>query len=177
MAAEGEAVRLPDGTEVTLRPIRPDDAPRLLALHSRLSPESIYLRFLGPHPVLTPEEAESLATVDSRHSMAFVAARVDGEDEAILGVARYAAVRPGSLDEAEVAIVVEDAHQRRGLGTLLMRRLVEHARRQGVATLSAEVTAGNERIMRFIRRSGLTTERSLEGGVWHVRVGIRERGP
>lgn len=172
-----EAVRLHDGTEVTLRPIRPDDAPRLRALHSRLSPESIYLRFLGPHPVLTEQDADRLATVDYRHTMAIVAVRKDGEDEAILGVARYAAVDPDSLDEAEVAIVVEDAYQGRGLGTLLMRRLIDYARRQGVAALSAEITAGNERMMRFIRRSGLTTERRLEAGVWHIRVNIAERGP
>ncbi len=172
-----EAVRLLDGTEVTLRPIRPDDAPRLQELHSRLSPESIYLRFLGPRPVLTAQGAERLATVDYVHTMAIVAARKDGQGEAILGVARYASVHPDSLDEAEVAIVVEDAYQGRGLGTLLMRRLIDYARRQGVAALSAEITAGNERVMRFIRRSGLTTERRLEGGVWHIRVDIAERGP
>ena len=176
-ADAAEAVRLRDGTELFLRPIRPDDAPRLRALHSRLSPESIYLRFLGPHPVLTEEDAGRLATVDYRHTMAIVAVRKNGEDEAILGVARYAAVDPKSLDEAEVAIVVEDAYQGRGLGTLLMRRLIDYARRQGVAAFSAEITAGNERVMRFIRRSGLTTERSLDGGVWHIRVNVGERGP
>lgn len=170
-------VRLRDGTEVTLRPIRPDDGPRLQALHGRLSPESIYQRFLGPRPVLSPLEAERLAMVDYRTTMAFVAARKVGSDEAILGVARYAAVQPGSLAEAEAAIVVEDAYQGRGLGTLLMRRLIEYARDQGVAALSAEITAGNERMMRFIRRSGLTTQRRLEGGVWHIRVEIGEREP
>jgi RimJ/RimL family protein N-acetyltransferase len=177
MEAAGERAQLGDGTELVLRPIRLDDAPKLIALHGRLSPESVYLRFLGPRPTLPPEEARRLATVDYDRTMAIVATQPRGDDEAIVGVARYAAVRPDSIEEAEAAVVVEDSFQGRGLGTILMRRLIGHAQSRGVATLSAEITAGNERMLRFIRRSGLPFSQRLEGGSWQIRADIAYNGP
>jgi RimJ/RimL family protein N-acetyltransferase len=156
---------------VVLRAIRPDDAPRLQQLHQRLSPESIYARFAGPHPVLPTGEAHRLAEVDYRGRMAIVAALAEGEDERLIGVARYAAPADAP-HEAEAAIVVEDSFQGRGLGTALMRALVDYARRQGIQTMLAEVSAGNERMLRFIRRSGLPIQQRLQGGSWQIRVDI-----
>ncbi|MBF8282617.1 MAG: N-acetyltransferase protein [Anaerolineales bacterium] len=167
-----ETVTLPDGTAVTLRPIRPDDVPRLQALHSRLSPETIYLRFLGMHPTLFDKEAEKLANVDYQTRMALVATRTEQEEESLIGVARYAVTGPERPGEAEVAIVIEDQYQGQGLGTLLVDRIMAYARAHGVRVFFMEVNAENDRILHFVRRSGLPTEKVFREGVWEIRVKI-----
>lgn len=165
-----EPITLRDGTTVTIRPIRPDDAPRLQALFYRLSPESIALRFLGHRKELPYEQAKQFATVDYHKRMALVATREQGGEEHIIAVARYAVDPVGQTDFAEAAIVVEDEYQKRGLGTLLLIRLVEYARQHGIHAFTATVRHDNVQIMRFIRKSGLPTERKLGAGVWEIVV-------
>ena len=167
-----EFIPLADGALVTLRAIRPDDAPRLQALHLRLSPETIYLRFLGTHPTLSETEAARLANVDYQSRMALVATREAEGVEVIIGVARYAVIQAEKPDEAEAAIVVEDAYQGRGLGLILVERLLAYARSHGIRTFVAEINAENERILRFVRRSGLQAEKHLQEGVWEIRIKI-----
>lgn len=173
---ESEAVNLRDGTPVIIRPIRPDDAARLQALFGRLSPETVYLRFLRFRKELPYEEAKNLADVDYQTRMALVATRDQHGDEQLIGVARYAVI-PGTWPaEAEAAIVVEDRYQGKGLGTILLERLVAYASAHGICAFLATVRYDNARMMRFIRRSGLPTESRVESGVWEIRVELK-RGP
>jgi RimJ/RimL family protein N-acetyltransferase len=174
----GEAVTLKDGTPALVRPIRPEDAARLQAFHSRLSPESIYLRWLSAHPVLTADEARALATVDYAGRMAYIASTALDDDPTapLIGVARYGRV-PAQADEAEVAVVVADAYQRRGLGTALLRQLLRYARAQGFRYWSAEINVANARMMKFIQRGGLPVEKRYESGSWLVRVEIAGQPP
>ena len=169
-----ETVTLRGGTTVTIRPIRADDAPRLQAFHARLSPETIYLRFLGYHKALLDKEAERLATVDYQARMALVATREEGGEERLLGVVRYDVIDPRHPDVAEVAIVVEDRYQGRGLGTLLMNRLVAYARAYGIRAFVAEVSGENYRMLRFAQRTGLPVEKKLEWGVWYIRIKLED---
>lgn len=172
-----EQLTLRDGTLTTIRPIRPDDAPRLQALVLRLSPESLFLRFLAIVKSISDKEAARLATVDYQTCMAFVATADAGDDEQIIGVARYALV-PDLFDDhgradpaagmAEAAVVVEDSYQRHGLGSVLLNRLTAYARRHGVRSFLANIHPSNEAIMRFIRRSGLPLESRVESGVWQI---------
>ncbi len=118
---------LRDGTRVLLRPIRPDDAPRLQALHARLSPQSVYLRWLSAHPVLTDEEAANLSQLDYRDRMAYVAILPEASPDEIMGVARYAAIPSEGPGVAEAAVAVADAYQQRGLGTLLSPAEIEYS--------------------------------------------------
>jgi len=164
-----EVITLRDGTMVTIRPIRPDDAPRLQVLFYRLSPESIALRFLGHPKELPDEQAQQLANVDYQTRMALVAIHEQDDEEHIIAVARYAA-DSAQPDLAEAAIVVEDEYQKRGLGTLLLTRLVAYARTHGIRAFMATVHHDNVQIMRFIRRSGLPSESKLEAGVWEIMV-------
>ena len=161
-----ETVTLRDGTEVTIRAIVPEDAPLLQELVRRLSPESIFLRFLTRLKELGRPQAERLANVDYQSQMALVATL--GPD--VIGVARYAPAMDGVPGMAEAAVVVEDAYQSRGLGTLLLMRLSDYAREHGVVAFVASIHASNDRIMRFITRSGLRTESRIEAGLWEVRV-------
>ncbi len=167
---EPETTELRDGTRVTLRPIRPDDAPRLQALHGRLSPQSVYLRWLSAHPLLTDDEAASLSQVDYRDRMAYVAILPLVSPDEIMGVARYAVSEGPGV--AEAAVVVADAYQQRGLGTLLLQRLLAYARTQGITTWVADINAENARMLRFIQRGGLPTTQRLDTGSWQVRIDI-----
>jgi GNAT superfamily N-acetyltransferase len=173
--AEGrvERVNLRDGTVVSIRPIRPEDAPRLQALFTRLSPASIYLRFLGYRKMLSDEEARNLVGVDYHNRMAFVACLQQRPGERIIGVARYAVVEGVVPCSAEAAVVVEDEFQGRGLGTILLKKLVAYARENGVRSFWATVHRNNAQILRFIKLSGLPVERkALKEGAWDIRVGL-----
>jgi RimJ/RimL family protein N-acetyltransferase len=169
-------VLLRDGTRVTTRAIRPDDARRLQAFHAQLSPQSVYLRWLSAHPVLSDEEAANLSQVDYHQRMAFVATLPEPASEpgpeAIIGVARYAAAPAEGPGAAEAAVVVADNFQQRGLGTLLLGRLLAYARTQAITTWVAEINVQNARMLRFIQRGGLHTTRHLESGSWQVRIDI-----
>lgn len=166
---------LKDGTPVRVRPIHPADAERLQAFHARLSPDSIYLRWLSAHPVLSLAEAQALCNVDYAARMALVATLTADPAAPLIGVARYGRV-PGRADEAEVAVVVEDAYQHRGLGTALLRRLMFYARTQGYRYWSAEINVANARMMKFIQRGGLPISKQYEGGSWQIRVEIGAPG-
>jgi RimJ/RimL family protein N-acetyltransferase len=175
-----ERLTLRDGTPYAIRPIRPDDAPRLQALHSRLSAESIQLRFMAMHPVLQPVEAERLADVDglSRAALVAVLPSAGADVETIIGVARYATLGPQRPDQAEAAIVIEDRYQGQGVGQALLHRLLAYGRAHGVRWFVAEVSLENDRMIRFIRRSGLPVEIHQQDGVLHVKADIDpEAGP
>jgi GNAT superfamily N-acetyltransferase len=163
---------LRDGTEVTIRPLIAGDAPRLQALYSRLSPESIYYRFLSRSKELSREQAKRLANVDYDARMAFVATLGSDAEAPLIGVARYAeGLEPGV---AEAGVVVQDRYQRLGLGTILLTDLAEYARDQGIHTFVGWIHQSNAAILQFIRRSGLPTQSRLEAGVWEIRVQLDE---
>ncbi len=121
---------LRDGVVITVRPIHDEDVQRLRAFHLSLSPQTIFLRFahlLGGFPV---ELAAWLTRVDGDQRMAFVAtdAAADHSHEEIIGIARYDRVRP---QVAEMAAVVADRWQGRGLGPILLYRLAVYGRSRG----------------------------------------------
>ena len=150
----------PDQRRLVLRPIHPQDAPALAAAFERLSPQSRHRRFLGVKTVLTARELVQLTDVDHRTHEAVVA--VD-DQERILGVARYAAEpdRPGTAD---VAFVVADAEQGRGLGTLLAAKLIERARDNGVRRLEAGTFWDNAPALALLRGLGFRA-RGSSGGI------------
>ena len=168
-----ETVTLRDGTAVAVRLIRPDDAPRLKALYSRLSPESIFFRFLELRKRLSDAEVWYLANVDYRARIALVATCKQPGEEEITAVARYALIPTAEPGLAEVSIVVEDRYQGRGLGTLLLKRLVVYGRSHGVRTFLAVVHPENARMLRLIRHSGLPTESKAELGALEIRIGLQ----
>jgi acetyltransferase len=174
-AHESKAVHLRDGTPVLIRPVRPDDAPRLQSLFGRLSRESIYYRFLQMRKEMTDEEAQSLADLDCETQMALVATRQQDGVEAVIGVARYAVVPGKDPAEAEAAVVVEDRYQNQGLGTYLLKRLAAHALARGICAFLATVRHDNSRVMRLIRRSGLPIEGDAEAGVLALCIGLERR--
>jgi acyl-CoA synthetase (NDP forming)/GNAT superfamily N-acetyltransferase len=155
-------VVLSDGGTVHVRPIVPDDAPLIEALHNRLSAETVYLRFFTPLPHLSPQLLDRFVNVDYVDRMALVS--VLGDD--IVAVARYDRL-PGT-DEAEVAFVVDDAHQGRGLGSLLLEHLAAVAKEHGIARFVAETLPGNSRMLGVFHDAGFADERQFADGVIRV---------
>jgi acyl-CoA synthetase (NDP forming)/RimJ/RimL family protein N-acetyltransferase len=155
-----------DGGTVHIRPIIPEDAERLESLHSRLSPRTIHFRFFSPRPRLSARDVERFTVVDHDDRVALVA--VLGDE--MIAVARYDRM-PGT-DEAEVAFVVEDRHQGRGLGTVLLEHLAAAARERGVRRFVAETLPDNRRMIGVFRDAGWEVSSRLEDGVVRVTFAI-----
>ncbi|HKS92262.1 MAG TPA: GNAT family N-acetyltransferase [Tepidiformaceae bacterium] len=137
------AIELADGLRVWFRPIRPDDAGRLQEFHSRLSAESQRMRFFSPLRTLSRGMARRFTNVDFQGRVAVVAC-IPGDD-AIRGVARYEVSRDGAT--AEIAFVVEDAFQGRGVGKIMLHVLARHARSIGITSFVADVLPENRNML------------------------------
>lgn len=155
--SQPDEITLPDGTAVLVRPITPDDAGALVALHARLSADTIYRRYFGARPHLSPADVDRFTRIEGRARFALVAAR--GPD--LVAVTRYEG-RPGETS-AELAVVVDDALQRQGVGRLLLGRLVDVARVAGQEVLVADVMAGNAGMLGLLRWLGLPGRRESDG--------------
>lgn len=155
-----KTITLKDGTTVTLRPIRSQDEPDLTSLYARLSPESAYQRFFTVMAQLPPSWAHILANVDYDRRMANVAVGPQGE---LIAVARYD--YDETAHEAEIAIVVQDRWQGKGLGTSLMAELLSYAEAKGIRRFRAYVLAENRRMLDMLARLSQILERHTERGV------------
>jgi acetyltransferase len=169
-----QSVTLKDGTHIVIRPIRPDDAEDLQATFQRLSMESIYLRFLSFKKELSDDEARNLATVDYSSRMAFVALCSENGKDIVVGVSRYALLDAGHPETAESAVVVADEYQGRGIGKLLLWRLVSYARARGIHFLSGNLQVGNNRMLDLVKRSGLPHRTRFVDGIWEVTIDIAQ---
>ncbi len=163
-----EVVTLQDGTQVTLRPVRPEDEPAHSDFISRLSPEDSHFRFFHYVRSMPRSQLARLTQVDYDREMAFVATRAgpDGRPETI-GVVRTVA-DPDNVT-AELSIVVRSDLKRRGLGSHLLRRAVEYCRGRGTRELAGDVLAGNESMLELARRfSGFTLSDADEEGIVRI---------
>ncbi|MFV2084823.1 GNAT family N-acetyltransferase [Micromonospora sp. LOL_021] len=156
-------VLLRDGTTVHLRQIRPDDADAIVAMHARFSDRTRYLRYFSPYPRIPDRDLARFVNVDHHDREAFVV--VSGDR--IFAVGRYDRMGPGS-PEAEVAFVVEDAHQGRGVGSVLLEHLAAAARSEGVTSFVAEVLPVNAPMLRVFADAGFQVRRRYADGVVHL---------
>ena len=152
---------LADGARLALRPIRADDEPRLVALHERLSRHTAYQRFFTVMRRLPRDWAHFLANVDYRRRLALVVEH--GAAAELIAVGRYESTdEPGT---AEIAFVVQDGWQNRGLGTLLLGDLLAAAEARGIRRFRAYVLADNRRMLDLLHRFTEVLERETEAGV------------
>jgi GNAT superfamily N-acetyltransferase len=162
-------VPLRGGRSIRLRPIRPNDAARLQALHSRLSRDTIFSRFFSHLPVLTDERAAYFTSVDYDRRLAIVAVEGEGVDDQIVGVARYDRHTDG---KAEMALVVEDRVQRLGIGSVLLAAIIHAARQRGVRTVVADVLGENGRMLHLLRETHLPYKASRRSEVVRVELDL-----
>ena len=176
--SEWEAdVVLTDGGVARLRPIKPSDAPMLVAFYDRVSEESKYLRFFAPYPRLSQRDVARFTQVDYVDRVAFILT----VGERMIGVGRYDRTAD---DRAEVAFLVEDAHQGRGIAQLLLEHLAEAARERGIVGFRAEILPENARMAQVFADAGYRVSKGIEDGVLLVEfpilptdtsVGVMER--
>ena len=151
-------VLLADGGVAHLRPIRPTDADRLVAFYDRVSPESKYLRFFAPYPRLSDRDVLRFTRVDYVDRVAFIVTL--GAD--MIAVGRYDRIED---DHAEVAFLIEDAHQGRGIAQLLLEHLAQAARERGITRFVAEVLPENRRMAKVFADAGYRVSKGMEDGV------------
>jgi acetyltransferase len=144
--------KLPDGTVIRLRSVRPEDGRLLQDLAAHMSPEDMRLRFLAPMRGLTRQLAARLSHIDRYRDLALLAL-AEGAEE-VLGVARFSA-DPGKRS-AEFALAVRTDWKGRGLGHLLMVRLTRLARQRGIDELVGEVLPENAAMLQLCREFGFT---------------------
>ncbi|MFD0823729.1 GNAT family N-acetyltransferase, partial [Micromonospora zhanjiangensis] len=154
---------LSDGGTVHLRQIRPQDAPAIVAMHSRFSERTRYLRYFSPYPRIPERDLARFVTVDHHDREAFVVLSGDR----IIAVGRYERLGPTAPD-AEVAFVVEDAHQGRGIGPVLLEHLADAARQEGLTGFVAEVLPANGAMLRVFAEFGYQVQRQYADGVVHL---------
>ena len=156
---------LKDGTAVTIRPIRPEDEPAMVRFHETLSERSVYLRYfhlINLEQRTTHERLTRICFIDYDREMALVAEHRNpstGESE-ILGVGRMTKIH--GTREAEVAVLVSDKCQGRGLGKELLARLQLVAADEKLTKLSADILPDNKEIIRLCEKLGFTLNHSLE---------------
>ena len=148
------------GDPYRIRPIRADDAQRERDFINGLSTQSRYQRFM--HSVREPDDAlvDSLVNIDRHRTMALVAVTGTGDQERIVGVARYAA---DNDQECEFAVAVADEWQCRGIGTTLARLLFDYAASEGFQTIHGTVLADNQRMIELAEWLGLTVDAARDG--------------
>ena len=162
---------LRDGTRVHLRPIRPDDGDALVALFGRLSERTIYQRFFTPRPTLPPSALHFLTHVDYERRMAIVAERDTSRGVEVIAVARYDVTDPS--DTAEIALLVEDAFQGQGLGTILLHAIMDAGEAHGIRTFRVDVLSDNRPMLRLLTRETEILARSASQGVTEATVRAR----
>lgn len=145
-----------DGTHFTVRPIRPDDEPLMADFHRHLSEETVYRRYFAPLRLdvrVAHERLLKRCLVDYHNEMALVANYLDEAGQLRLAaVARL--IKIAGSNSAEVAFVVADQHQHHGLGTYLLDRIIDIARKEGIGALEAVMLSDNLSMKDLFRRAG-----------------------
>ncbi|MFB0559678.1 MAG: GNAT family N-acetyltransferase [Candidatus Lokiarchaeia archaeon] len=147
-------IKLKDGTPVLIRPLKPEDEDKLYQMYSELSKETNYNRFLIRKPI-TRWIVEKWIEIDYKNRMALIAIVSENGDEKIIADSRFYVDQ--YTGEAEVAMVVHDHWQNRGLGTKLLEYTGEVAKKMGVKALYAYISPENTRIIRITKKLGYKT--------------------
>lgn len=159
-------VVLRDGATAHLRPVIPTDRDALEQMYAGQSERTIYLRFFAPKPKLSDKELTRFTTVDHVDRVAFVLYR--GEE--LLGIGRYD--RTNDPTEAEVAFMISDKHQGRGIGSILLEHLAAAAHERGIQRFSAEVLPENRPMLNVFSDAGYEVTREFEDGIVLVEFDI-----
>ncbi len=167
--------RLKDGRTVTIRAIHTDDKGRMADALREASSESLYRRTFSAKRELSDEELKQLTAVDFDKIVALVAVMKD-EGDRIVGGGRYICLGNSGADGAEVAFLIDDAHQGLGVGSRIFKHLVAIARLSGIAKFDAEVLPSNEGMLRLFDRSGLPVMKRGSADTVHVTVMLTAAG-
>jgi len=159
-------VTLKDGSKVLVRPIRPGDETLMHELLHSFSKETIYHRFFAMIADMSVEQLKHYVNVDYEERMAIVSVIKVEDREKIVAVARYDLDRPTNM--AEVAVVVEDDWQNKGLGSFLLKYLAQIAISRGILGFTAEVMPDNFRMLHLLNKTSGTIKKAFVDGTIRV---------
>ncbi len=156
------------GVEIRLRPVRISDESLLKDFFYSLSDQSIYQRFISSRKDMPHERLQDFVVIDYTAEMVILAVLELEDRELVIGVGQYG-IEP-ETHTAEVALVVRDDYQNRGVGTELLNYLTLLAKREGLLGFSAEVLVDNYEMMHLFERAGFTMEKKRGAGVYELRM-------
>jgi len=159
---------LNDGTQITYRPIHPTDEPRMRDLFYALSQQTMYYRFMSFRRVVPRREMQEFVYIDHRNDVTVVATLPEAHGEEIIAVGSYYLDPKHNM--AEVAFVVHDKWQNRGIGTSMLRYLTRIARRNGIAGFTAEVLTDNKAMQAVFNKSNCKIKTRFTGNVISVEM-------
>ncbi len=166
-------LELNDGQKVLVRPIRPDDEPSVKDMFYRFSEQTVYLRYHAALKSLPHNQLQVFCNIDYDTEMALICTTGAPGEEEVIAVGRY--MTDAAKESAEVAFVVEDAYQRRGIGSHLFSRLVDIAVEHGIRKFGAYVLVENSGMLKIFHRSGLDIETTKEDEVVRVSMVLPEK--
>jgi RimJ/RimL family protein N-acetyltransferase len=165
-----ENIFVADGRTILVRPLRAEDAARLVAFHEGLSPETIYRRFFGVHPHLSEQEVEHFCQLDGRGRFALAAVN----DDRIVGVARMECLEQPST--AEVAFVLANDYQHKGLGIRMAQLLLRAAVERGIDRVVADTMADNDPMIHLLSNAGFPCVLTHQDHLVRIECDLTARG-
>jgi acyl-CoA hydrolase/GNAT superfamily N-acetyltransferase len=161
---------LDDGTLITFRSMNPTDEPGTRDLFYSLSQETVYYRYMSHMKRIPRKQLQNFVYVDHRTEVAIVGTVPEASGDEIIAIGRY--YLDPKTNRAEVAFVVRDDWQNRGIGAFIMKHLASIARRNGIAGFTAEVLRDNKPMQTVINHSGMKVRSSLSEGVFHFEMDL-----
>ncbi|WP_373480712.1 GNAT family N-acetyltransferase [Geminocystis sp.] len=158
--------QLADGKEIKIRPIRPEDEPRVVSFCTALSQESVYLRFfhsISHQSLISHERLTRICFIDYNQEIALVASYThpDTNEKEILAIARLSRVH-GNTEQAELGLLVKDSYQKQGLGTLLGQNLIKIAKEEGITTIITEILPDNHGMQNLCKKLGFELHKTMD---------------
>ncbi len=159
-----------DGARLVVRPAAAEDKPLLERMFMTCNSETLYTRFLSPGVGVPIRYLDRLMKNDPPGVRSLLAEAAGDQDPKVVGLVNYVETDPGV--KGEIAIIVHDYYQNRGLGTAMINVMIELARRGGAKCLVADIDAGNRRVFYLIQKSGLPSKVTIDQGVAHAEVDV-----
>ena len=156
------------GQRILLRPVKMSDEPLLKDLFYSLSDESKYLRFASARKDMPHELLQDFVVVDYTEEMVILAVIYENEKESVIGLGQYSIIE--DTHTAEVALLVRDEYQGKGVGSALMSYLTYLAKKQGLLGFSAEILEYNKAAVAILEKSGFELKKKAEGGVYELKL-------
>jgi len=163
----------PDNHEIRFRPIMPVDEQKIRDLFYNLREEDVYYRFMSSVRTLPHSKAQPLVILDYEEKFAIAAYIGEEADEKFVGVARWLLDRGTNM--AEVAFTVRPDWQKKGIGTFMLKKLIEVAETKGITGFTAEVLAVNRKMLNVFHKSGCNIKTHLEDGVYYISFRFDEK--
>ena len=166
-----QEIRLRDGSNLRLRHLGRGDRERLKAFFASCSTEAVRYRFMSPIKAPSESLLNYLSETDGWRHVALIVTRGQGDRESVVAEGRYV-VLPERSDTADIALLVIDEMQRRGIATLLIHRLMEIACMRGVTLFNADVLAENHAMLSLFRKIGRPKSTAVAAGAIHLEIPI-----